>query len=212
MSSWRYLAACSALLLVPLLGGAEETRPAEEPTAYPAPDKLIRQVANDLLQRINANKDSYVDDPTKLHAMVNEVVLPHFDFELISRLVLGSHWKQASEEQQQRFQNQFKELLLNTYGNALLQYSEETIDWKGAEYGDKPGRAQVASSVKAAGAAPVPIVYRLRETDDGWKVYDVAVDNISLVTNYRGTYASEIRRGGLEALIAKLEEKTAKAD
>lgn len=174
----------------------------------PAPDVLIRQVADEMLGQINANKDAYKDDPSQLHAMVNRVVLPHFDFDLICRLVLGNAWKEASQTQQERFQTQFRELLLNTYGNALLQYSDETIEWQGAEYGDKPGRAVVASQVKAAGSDPVPIVYRTRQTDSGWKVYDIAVDNISLITNYRGTYASEIRRNGLEALIAKLEEQT----
>lgn len=174
-----------------------------------APDVLIQSVAQELLDNIEAKRDTYKNNPDDLYAMVDKIVLPHFDFDLMSRLVLGRAWVQADEAQQAKFKDSFQSLLIKTYSTALLQYGDQDIAWGDARYGEKPDRAQVISRITVPGESPVEMEYRLRQRDDGWKVYDVAVDQISLVTNYRGTYASEIRRNGLDSLIAKLEDQLA---
>jgi phospholipid transport system substrate-binding protein len=173
------------------------------------PDGLIRTVAQTLIVRIKQGQKDLRENPEKLYAMVDEVVLPHFDFPLMGRLVLGSQWTQASTEQQVRFLNGFKTLMVKTYGNALLQYSNESITFSPAEEGSKPDRASVGSKIQSPGSDPVSMEYKMRKLDDHWLVYDVVVDNISLVTNYRGTYASEIQRSGLDSLISKLEKQIA---
>ncbi len=174
-----------------------------------SPDQVISSVAEQLLARIKQDREALDKDPQRLYAMVDEVVLPYFDFPLMSRLVLGPAWDKAGDAQQKRFMDGFKTLLVKTYGNALLQYSNEKVSFSEAEPGSKPDRASVASTIQSPGADPVTMHYRMRQKDGRWLVYDVVVDNISLVTNYRGTYASEIKRAGLESLIDKLEKQAA---
>lgn len=204
-----------ALLLAPSMAlkaeGAAQSPSEQSGSAVESasPDGLIKAIASELIKRIKTDREALSADPATLYSMVDQVVLPHFDFPLMGRLVLGKQWTSASEEQQARFLNSFKTLLVKTYSNALLQYSNEKIEFSPAELGSKPGRASVVSTITSAGAAPVTMQYRMRQLDDHWLVYDVVVDNISLVTNYRGTYAAEIQRGGLDSLIAKLEEQTA---
>lgn len=179
-----------------------------EQAAQSSPDALIQAVAQELLGRIQARREELDKNPQQLYAMVDEVVLPHFDFPLMSRLVLGNVWVDASEDQQARFLEGFKTLLVKTYSNALLQYSNQKVSFDPAESGSKPSRASVKSTIQSPGADPVYMYYRLRKKDADWLVYDVVVDNISLITNYRGTYASEVKRNGLDSLIKKLEEQT----
>lgn len=174
-----------------------------------SPDQVISSVAEKLLARIKQDREALDKDPQRLYAMVDEVVLPYFDFPLMSRLVLGPAWDKADNAQQQRFIDGFKTLLIKTYGNALLQYSNEQVSFSDAVPGSKPTRASVASTIQSPGSDPVTMHYRMRQKDGEWLVYDVVVDNISLVTNYRGTYASEIKRAGLESLIDKLEKQAA---
>ncbi len=187
-------------------GGAKSTPAAAQPAS---PNQVISSVAEELLGRIKQDREALDKDPQRLYAMVDEVVLPYFDFPLMSRLVLGPAWDKADESQQKRFMDGFKTLLVKTYGNALLQYSNEKVSFADAEPGSKPDRASVASTIQSPGADPVTMHYRMRQKDGQWLVYDVVVDNISLVTNYRGTYASEIKRGGLQSLIEKLEKQAA---
>ncbi|ORE87362.1 organic solvent resistance ABC transporter auxiliary protein [Oceanococcus atlanticus] len=182
---------------------------AKTSTQNASPNAVISSVAEELLGRIKKDRDALDKDPQRLYAMVDEVVLPYFDFPLMSRLVLGPAWDKADSAQQKRFMDGFKTLLVKTYGNALLQYSNEQVSFAEAEPGSKPDRASVASTIQSPGADPVTMHYRMRQKDGQWLVYDVVVDNISLVTNYRGTYASEIKRGGLESLIDKLEKQAA---
>ncbi len=178
-------------------------------TQQASPNQVISSVAEELLGRIKKDREALDKDPARLYAMVDEVVLPYFDFPLMSRLVLGPAWDKAEDAQQERFMDGFKTLLVKTYGNALLQYSNEKVSFAAAEPGSKPDRASVASTIQSPGSDPVTMHYRMRKKDGQWLVYDVVVDNISLVTNYRGTYASEIKRGGLESLIDKLEKQAA---
>ena len=174
-----------------------------------SPDVLIQAIAQELMRRIQLDRDELSKDPEKLYAMVDEVVLPHFDFPLMSRLVLGPSWEQANEAQQQQFLDGFKTLLIKTYSNALLQYSNQKVSFDPAQPGSKPSRASVKSTIQSPGADPVFMYYRMRKDGNDWLVYDVVVDSISLITNYRGTYAAEIKRGGLDGLIKKLQQQTA---
>ena len=173
------------------------------------PDALIQAIAQELIRNIQTQRDELGENPDKLYAMVDEVVLPHFDFPLMSRLVLGPAWEKADDSQQERFLNGFKTLLVKTYSNALLQYSNQEVSFDPAVPGKKPTRASVKSTIQSAGADPVYMHYRLRKKGQQWLVYDVVVDNISLITNYRGTYAAEVKRNGLDSLIEKLSEQSA---
>jgi phospholipid transport system substrate-binding protein len=173
--------------------------------AQAAPDKLVRENTDKIIVLIKANRDAYAKDNKKLYAMVNEVVLPHFDFRKMAQLVLGVNWRQANEDQRARFASEFRDLLVRTYATVLLKYNDEEIVY--LPYKPAPGEktTTVKVEIKLGGSAPpVPILYDFYLTDTAWKVYDVVIDGVSLVTNYRATYADRIKNEGLDALIASL--------
>jgi phospholipid transport system substrate-binding protein len=169
------------------------------------PDRLVRDNTEKIIALIKTNRDAYTRDNKKLYAMVHEVVLPHFDFRKMAQLVLGVNWRQASDDQRARFAGEFRDLLVRTYATVLLKYNNEEVVY--LPY--KPAAGEKTSTVKVeiklgGSAPPVPIHYDFYLTDTAWKVYDVVIDGVSLVTNYRATYADKIKNDGLEALITSL--------
>ena len=175
--------------------------------ADPPPDQVARNVTDKIIPLLKANKAEYNRDHQKLYAMVDEQVLPHFDFQAMSRTVLGRYWRQASADQRQRFTQEFRDLLVRTYATALLKYNNETIVYLPFRM-DPSGRiAMVRSEVRRTdGGPPVSITYSFYHTDNGWKVYDLSVEGASLVTTYQSTYANRVRKDGLDALIASLAQ------
>lgn len=188
------------LLATPLGGLAADTASAEQ---------VVRKASNEIMTAIEPRKKELREDSAQLYQLVEDIVLPHFDFDFISRLVLGPAWKKAGPENRERFSHAFQKLLVRTYSNALLEYSGEQINWLEARSGDNPDRVIQRAEVKLASGQVVPMNYRMHKTDQGWKVYDIIIDNISLVMNYRGSFAGEIRKNGLTSLIERLEAKNA---
>ena len=171
-----------------------------------APDQLVQKVTERILELIKANREEYARDHQKLFSMVDREVLPYFDFRVMSRSVLARYWRDASEEQRKRFIEEFRDLLVGTYATALLKYNDEEIRYRPlrAEPDDKT--VLVRTEVVQPGGQNIPLNYSFYRSKDGWKVYDVSVGGVSLVTNYRSTYAEKIRREGLDKLIAELSE------
>jgi phospholipid transport system substrate-binding protein len=168
---------------------------------------LIKDTGDKVIARIKAEREALRANPLRLHTLVDELIFPHFDFVRISQWVLGKHWQKASPEQKARFIEEFRKLLIRTYALALLEYADRTIKYLPVRAEPNSKTVTVKTEVEQAGGAPIPISYRLRMKDDGWKVYDVSVDGVSLVSTYRSTFASEIRQGGLDALIKNLANK-----
>lgn len=176
------------------------------------PDQLVRERTGKIIELLKANKDVYAKDHKKLYTMVNEQVLPYFDFRAMSRLVLGKYWREANDGQRDRFTAEFRDLLVRTYATALLKYTNEQVLY--LPFRSSPGEktTTVKTEVKQAGGGPnIPIHYSFYLTDQSWKVFDVVIDGVSLVTTYRGTYAEKIRNEGMDALIASMK-KTEKED
>lgn len=173
------------------------------------PDQVARETADRTLSQIEARREELRRDPGQLYALVEEQILPHFDFERISQLVLGRYWKDANPEQRKRFNEAFQGMLVRSYSHALVEYDSERIEW--APLRMPPGTTDVVvrSNVVRKNGPPIPINYNIHLKDNRWLVYDVTIDAISLVTNYRGTFSSEIRKNGLDGLIARLEQKQA---
>ena len=168
--------------------------------------ELVRSTAEYVLSQVRARKAELEKDNSGIYALVQEKVIPHFDFRRMTRAALGRYWRQATEEQKERLTREFRELLVRTYATMLLGYSDERIEY--LPFRGKPGDKRVVVHTRVHtrdGAPPVPIDYRLYRENGEWKVYDVVVDGVSLVSNYRGSFASEVRKGGIEGLIASLE-------
>jgi len=178
---------------------------------HPA-QQLVEQTSERVLERLKRDREALRADPGLIFPLVEDLVLPHFDFEVMSRWVLGRYWRQASEEQKARFIEEFKGLLVRTYATALLEYSDQSIAYKPLLGGENADRVTVATEVVPSGGPRIPINYQLYKKGGEWKVYDIAVDGVSLLLNYRTSYGSEIRRHGLADLIERLAQRNGQLD
>ncbi len=170
------------------------------------PLKFVKSTADQVISEVSSRKDELSAEPGKIYELVDQVILPRFDFVRMSQLVLGKYWRRATPEQKAAFVREFRELLIRTYATALLNYAGQDIVYLPVRAGKDVRKVTVNTQVREVGAPAIPIDYRLRLSDNGWKVYDVSIDNISLVSNYRSSFASQIRRYKLDGLISKLEK------
>ncbi|MCJ7453626.1 MAG: ABC transporter substrate-binding protein [Steroidobacteraceae bacterium] len=171
----------------------------------PGPQQLIEKVSQDLLREIDANRAALHNDPAKLRALVDRVVLPSFDAEYSARLVLGKYWRTATAQQRQRFVDAFIQSMMRKYGNALLEFTADRLvilPFKGDPEAD---RATVRTEVKRDNGTPVPVNYSLHATPKGWKAWDVTIEGISYIKNFRTDFGAEIEAKGLDAVIERLE-------
>lgn len=171
------------------------------------PQALVKQVAEKTIGRIKADREKIKENPKYLHVVIDELLMPHFDFERMSRWVLGKYWRKASASQKKAFVEQFKSLLVRTYASSLQEYSDELITYAPFRGNLASGDAVVRSEVAQPGGFPIPINYRLYLKNDQWLVYDISIDDVSLVANYRSSFSRQIRRGGIDNLIKKLADK-----
>ena len=172
------------------------------------PQDMVRATGEKVMEELTARKSELEANPDRIYPLVESTILPHFDFRQMSQSALGRFWRDASEEQKEGLTREFRELLVRTYATALLGYSGQEIEYLPVQY--RPGDTQVLipTRVSSAGAPPVPINYRLKLNDaDHWLVYDVVIDGVSLVTNYRSQFAAVVRRDGIDGLIGTLATK-----
>lgn len=180
--------------------------------AAEAPDALVKRTSDDVLAIIKQDKDIQAGNTQKLFSLAEEKILPNFNFDTVSRLVLGKNWLRATPPQKAAFQTEFKSLLLRTYATALSKYKNQTIDYKPLKLQPADTVATVKSQIVQSGAQSIELDYSLEKQADGsWKVFDIVVENVSLVTNYRSQFSDEIRQNGLDSLTKKLADKN-KAD
>jgi phospholipid transport system substrate-binding protein len=168
------------------------------------PDALVKSTVDEVLALVRQNKDRQA-----LRRLAEQKVMPHFDFKRMTQLAVGAAWRQASASQQQELENAFRTLLVNTYTTALSNSGggAQGVDVKPLQLKTGEDDVLVRTTVKDSSGQPVAIDYRMERTADGWKVYDVVVENLSLVTNYRATFAAEVGRSGIEGLIKALAGK-----
>lgn len=172
-----------------------------------APDALVKSTVSEVMSVLQQTKDK-----RKLLELAEQKVLPNFDFTEMTRLAVGRSWRDANDAQKKALENAFRSLLVNTYTAALTQAakSDQTVEVKPARVQPDQKEVVVHTMVKESGRPPIPIDYNMRRTASGWKVQDVVVENLSLVTNYRSTFASEVAKGGIDGLIKSLEAKNRK--
>lgn len=175
--------------------------------AVATPDAVVKQTADGVIERINTQRSELNANPSKIYDVVNELVIPHFDFTSMSKWVLGKNWKAASEAQRNEFIEQFKTLLVRTYARALLEYSNQQIKYFPVEMNSNSKLAVVKTEMTSDGAQPFPVAYRMHQTNEAWKVVDVSVDGVSLVSTYRGSFSTQIKKSGFDSLINELTMK-----
>lgn len=179
---------------------------AQTPNEAGAPDALVKNVTEDVLNILRKDKDIQSGDRERAIALIETKVAPHFDFARMTSLAVGRSWHQADASQRKALTGEFHTLLVRTYANALTAYRDQTVSFKPASpsAGDE---VIVHSQINKPGGQSIPLDYSLAKSEGGWKVFDVAISNISLVTNYRSTFASEVEKGGIAGLLKSLQEK-----
>jgi phospholipid transport system substrate-binding protein len=172
-----------------------------------SPDALAKNTTNEVLRIVRQDKDIKSGNSRKILDLVEEKVLPNFDFQHMTQLAVGKHWPRASAEQQQALVVEFRTMLVRTYSSALSSVADYRVDFK--PFNAAPGDTDVTvnTEVSKPGAPPIPIDYRMEKKNGAWKVFDVQVDNVSLVTVYRNSFNSEVRRTGIDGLLAALQRR-----
>lgn len=172
------------------------------------PDQLVKSVTDEVLTIVRNDKEIQSGNARKAVALVEAKVLPHFNFLRMTQLAVGREWRNISPEQQKTLSEEFKTLLVRTYSKALTEYRDQAIEYK--PFSLKPGETEVKVRTlvrQQNSAKPIELDYSLEQNAGTWKVYDIEVAGVSLVTNYRDSFASEIRNNGVDGLIKVLQSK-----
>lgn len=170
---------------------------------------MVKSTSERMLSALKSQRSAIESNPAKIYGLVDKILVPKFDFNMITKAAVGKHWSKATPAQQKALTEGFQQVLIRTYAKALLNYSGEQIRYL-PEIPGRSGTVVVPTEVSEAGAKPIPIDYRVHNKSGSWKVYDVKIDKVSLVSNYRSSFNSQIRKDGIDGLIKRLDEMNAK--
>ncbi|MDO8925353.1 MAG: ABC transporter substrate-binding protein [Sideroxyarcus sp.] len=174
----------------------------------PAPDVLIKETVREVLDIVRADKELRAGNQKKMLELVDAKVLPHFNFERMTKLAVGKGWRVATPEQKQALQSEFRILLVRTYTKAFTSYRDQIIEVRPAKLDSGATEVTIKTEIiKPGSQQPIMVDYDMEKTPTGWKVYDLTVEGVSLVTSYRGTFADQIQQVGIDGLIKTLVDK-----
>ena len=178
------------------------------PIANPqsTPEQLVRQTSDQVLAKLRQEAPDLKAHPGKIYDLIKNIILPHFDFQRMGQWVLGVNWRRATHQQRDRFLTEFRDLLVNTYGDALLRYDNEQIRYLPTRSDLAKGEALVRTRIQQASGSSIPVDYRLYLRHGEWKVFDLSIDGVSMISNYRNSFTDQIHRIGLDGLIKRLEQ------
>ena len=175
-----------------------------------APLDMLKRTSDEVIMVLKEKREAIDADPNLIYQIVNEYIVPHLDDVTLAKLALGKNWRKASNEQKIEFVDQFRSLLIRTYGKSLQEFSDQKINFFPVKMKADDTKVTVKSEVLQSGGPSIPMDYRLRLKNDAWKVYDIKIDGVSLVTSYKGTFTQEVRKGGIKGLLKMLHDKNSK--
>jgi phospholipid transport system substrate-binding protein len=175
------------------------------------PDVLARSTTQEVLAILKQDKEIQNGNLNKVYQLVEAKILPNFDFNRMTQLAVGKHWPRATANQKQALVTEFRNLLVRTYSSSLTAFTNQTVEFRPLTMKPDDTDVTVHSDIRQPGGQSIPIDYSMYKTSFGWKVYDVAIDGVSLVTNYRASFASTIRQSGIDGLIKTLADKSARS-
>lgn len=178
--------------------------------AAEAPDALVKRISADVIETAKADKEIQAGNQKRVMDLVETKILPHVDFQRMTALAAGRFWREATPEQQKQLSTEFRTLLIFTYSGALSQIKNETVEFKPLRADPADEQVEVRSQVNVAGKEPITLNYRLAKGPQGWKIFDINVLGAWLVETYKGTFASEINKSGIDGLIKTLAERNKK--
>jgi len=175
-----------------------------------APDLLLERTSGQVIKILRDDHELLKKEPDRVYKIVDDYILPHLDDVTMAKLALGKNWKKATKEQKLAFVEEFRNLLVRTYSKSLIEFSDQEIKYFPVNLAADTHKTSVKAEVIQPGGPSIPMSYRMRIKNNAWKVYDIKIDGVSLVTSYRGTFTQEIRKSGIDGLLKYLREKNSK--
>lgn len=176
-----------------------------------APDALIKNTVQEVITIIKQDKDIQAGNQKKILALVDAKVLPHFDFSRMTQLAVGKYWRTATPEQKQGLVTEFRNMLVRTYTKVFTVYRDQTVEVKPLRMAADDTEVTVKTVISKPGTQLIPVDYEMKKTTDGWKVFDISIEGVSMVMSYRGTFATQIQESGIDGLIKTLSDKNVSA-
>jgi phospholipid transport system substrate-binding protein len=192
-------------VVLPLVAGAALA-------AGPTANQVVEETVTSISKQIEARRDELTRNKKDLYSLIDRELLPKFDVDYAGKLVLGKAWRNATPEQRKRFVDAFYNFLLRSYATAVLKFEQKDLRILPPRGPAQDGRVVVQTEMKTSDGSVVPVNYAMHETPGGWKAYDVRIEGISYVQNYRNQFNAEVAAKGLDALIARIEKETAEID
>ncbi len=203
--AWVRFFALATVLAQPLAASAGSVEAANTLPVSASPFEVISVAANDLQASLSGRQDYYAENLEEFFEVIGTKLVPLFDIRYSGYLVLGDHWKTADEEQRDRFVEAFSTFLIQSYAKGLLEFNQEELALFPETYSKDKKKAEVKTELKLANGTKVPVNYRLRNSKEGWRIYDVRIEGVSYIQNYRSQFNAEINALGLDAVITRLE-------
>ena len=172
-----------------------------------SPVTMLERTSQQVIKILRDDEELLKKEPERVYKIVDDYILPHLDEVTMAKLALGKNWKKASKDQKLEFVTEFKNLLVRTYSKSLLEFRDQKINYFHVKLADDAHKASVKAEVIQPGGPSISMSYRVRIKNNAWKVYDITIDGISLVTSYRGTFTQEVRKSGIDGLLTYLRDK-----
>jgi len=179
-------------------------------SAIESPVILLERTSAQVIKILRDDHELLKSEPGRIYKIIDDYILPHLDNVTMAKLALGKNWRKATKKQKLAFVDEFKNLLVRTYSKSLIEYKDNEIKYFPIKLEVDTRKTSVKAEITQPGGPPIPMAYRMRLKNNAWKVYDIKIDGISLVTSYRGTFTQEIRKSGIEGLLKYLRDKNSK--
>ena len=179
-------------------------------SAIESPVILLERTSAQVIKILRDDHELLKSEPGRIYKIIDDYILPHLDNVTMAKLALGKNWRKATKKQKLAFVDEFKNLLVRTYSKSLIEYKDNEIKYFPIKLEVDTRKTSVKAEITQPGGPPIPMAYRMRLKNNAWKVYDIKIDGISLVTSYRGTFTQEIRKSGMEGLLKYLRDKNSK--
>ena len=177
-----------------------------------SPAVFLERTSNQVIKILRDDHELLQKEPERVYKIIDDYILPHLDDVTMAKLALGKNWKKATKAQKREFVGEFKDLLIRTYSKSLIEFKDQEIYYFPVKLAADTHKASVKAEVIQPGGPSIPMAYRVRIKNNAWKVYDIKIDGISLVTSYRGTFTQEIRKSGMDGLLKYMRDKNNKLD
>ena len=202
----------SIFSMVLLLALASTALQAAIADSIESPVTFLERTSNQVLKILRDDHEMLQQDPDRVYKIVDEYILPHLDDVTMAKLALGKNWNNATNEQKLQFVDEFRNLLVRTYSKSLIEFKDQEIRYFPVTLEEDSQKTSVKAEVIQPGGPSIPMSYRMRIKNNAWKVYDITIDGVSLVTSYRGTFTQEVRKSGIDGLLKYMRDKNGKLD